>query len=125
MEKILRKVSCKDRLPEKETKYICVDSKGYLSFYNFNLGFGQENIYKYDYWYEEIDLDELITLEKQKYLTELAEKYKEVIPNDLQLYLAKERYEKAIRAYQNWDTENDIHFTIFTALKIAAGLEEI
>lgn len=71
--------------------------------------------------YTKKQVDELITLEKQKYLTELANQFKETMSNDLQQNLAKERYEKALKFWN--DPTADNNHNIIKVLKIAAGLK--
>lgn len=74
--------------------------------------------------YTKKQVDELITLEKQKYLTELANQFKETMSNDLQQNLAKERYEKALELLNTVLLNPNWYKIGKRALKIAAGLNE-
>lgn len=62
---------------------------------------------------------------------EIEKVYKEVMPNDLQQYLAKERYEKALNSLKNQEIcieDSTITYRVndlLKALKISAGLKEV
>lgn len=126
MEKISRKVSCKDRLPSKCGYYYT--GKDILYYYKFNNSFcrhpnGTKKRYtKPEYWYEEVDL-------KQAF----EEAFKiEFIDN------AKERYEKALnklnlllnQSFECWSEDAIKGYKTLAAtvehsiLPIAAGLEK-
>jgi len=135
MEKVLRKVSVKDRNPINKGVYI----RGSCSYHNEKIywhGYWddhwQEDYGDVEYWYEEVDLMDL-----------LKEKYPEIPPyikgiqwlnsNNLAnlkiiedankiVNSAKERYEKALK-FWNDPTANNNH-NLIKVLKIAAGLED-
>jgi hypothetical protein len=135
MEKILRKVKITERPPNKFR--VLVESKqNYLfEIFYYDNTFNQTqfpsdkqsvDINLLEYWYEEVDLDDIIAVEKQKYLTELANDYKEVMPDDLQQHLAKERYEKALNSMgeSHWTAQIQDFEDLCEILKIAAGFQD-
>lgn len=113
MEKILRKVSCKDRYP-KEQKYYYTD-KGELLYHKTHNYFidSRRNIIDVtdvEFWYEEIELDDLKCNFKEMFSTSKL--------------FAQQRYQKALNYLKNYISpkyDNEMN----KALKIAAGLEQI
>jgi hypothetical protein len=134
MEKVLRKVKCSDRLPNFQDLYFVKLFNGEKSTSVLYPHMDKEDLSYLDrsnpeFWYEEVSLDELLILERQKYLTELADSFKNLIPNDLQQNLAKERYEKALKYINEYHKMVGMNLyvetpIVFKALKIAAGIEE-
>lgn len=140
METILRKIKTSDKLPDNDKWYFVHHSikapvDGMSDFLKWIsetqkwYGIKLQDVfetYDIEYWYEEVDLNKIIQLEKQKYLTELTERFKEILPNDLHLYLAKERYNNSLKLFETI-VVNNVDYNkklIIKALKVAAGLNE-
>ena len=130
MEKLLRKVKCDERLPEKEGCYISILVDGRI--YNVKYPEQTTRVFKVgeiltlnipiEYWYEEVEVDS----------ESLTDKFK--TPK----LLAKERYEKALnklndllnQSFEGWSEDaikgyKTLAATVeYNILSIAAGLNE-
>ena len=137
MEKVLRKVSVKDRNPINKGVYIggsCSYQNEKIYWHGYWDEHWQEDHGDVEYWYEEVDLMDL-----------LKEKYPEIPPyiggiqwlnnNNLAnlkiiedankvVNFAKERYEKALKSIQQVNYTRCSQKDLDKALKIAAGIEE-
>jgi len=117
-EKVLRKVSVKDRLPDIESEYHCVTDTGELTSGTFykQTWLTPYRILNIEYWYEEVSVKELF----HEYDKELAE----ALSNS-----AKERYKKALSfVLQSRDMmrmpRQILNEEMYKALRMAAGLKE-
>ncbi len=122
MEKILRKVSCKDRLPKEAEEYFVLmpsTSKRLLYFLKENAGgvwYSTANELKLpEYWYEEVDVCELEDYKVMEWTLQTA--------LALDTIAAKERYEKSVNFLQNLSYMVVGMSDIKKALKIASGIE--
>ena len=122
MEKVLRKVSVKDRNPKDGTYFTNCGENTYsqttwLDTRNSNLQYPGDDITQYvEYWYEEVSPKDLL----QEYSKEL----EAILGN-----LAKERYEKALSFVLNSRDmtrmpRQILNEEMYKALRIAAGLED-
>jgi hypothetical protein len=123
MEKILRKVSTKDRLPEPLEEVFCDCGEYGLNVLYLNKDHaikkfdkwtisnsGYNALFEPEYWYEEVDLIELLPKQAISHLALYDE--------------AKERYEKAMSVLKNGNYIRTSMVHIEKALKIAAGIKE-
>ena len=116
-EKVLRKVSVKDRLPDIESEYHCVTDTGELTSGTFykQTWLTPYRILNIEYWYEEVSVKELF----HEYDKELAE----ALSNS-----AKERYGKAIDYLVSFSEFTHSHGVVYeknvveTAIKMGVGL---
>jgi len=121
MEKVLRKVSIYNYLPENRGEYVVVRKDGIKTVFPFNddNNWDVEDLdnLNIEYWYEEVSVDEL-------------EDYQIAVGNlqmiiEVDIFKAKERYEKALFYIEDHlgDEHCYVEF-IEAALKIATGIKE-
>jgi hypothetical protein len=102
MEKILRKVSCKDRLPEKEEWYFTPDGECFYdkSANEWQHGRSSLILSNVEYWYEEVNSEEYF--KNSPLWMKAFEAGREDVLTDVELHKqmceadSKERYEKAL-----------------------------
>jgi hypothetical protein len=114
MEKVLRKVSVKDRLPEHGSYKYTELGELFLNSKNIWSDVGTSRVYCPEYWYEEVSLIDMLNI----YPNVFKQLYEELV---------KERYEIAYKFVAKSILQNHFHGiekVITKALKIAAGLEE-
>lgn len=138
MEKILRKVKCSERLPDKEgnyiafykTKYSPSPHENYATNFYYAEGVKEHILEMYEYWYEEVDISTLMAQSVADLFTEEdKQNYRKATEKAIEKE-RKERYEKAMELINDnlWcNSLGDEHCYIKyikEALKIAAGLQE-
>lgn len=129
MERILRKVKCGDRMPEKEGWYAVVSSSGIHGIYwNNDWNLEDFNALKIEYWYEEVDICELdeykMLMTSNLHLREMNNKLQEDNTKE-----AEERYDVAKKFIDAYHEMVGMSFYVesqvcFKALLISSGLDD-